>query len=1012
MIGEARPTIKKRKYSRGGCVECKRRKMKCDEAKPECHNCTRLRKTCIYSEKSNIRFSDGPVDARALKPDQIHSSFEASSQSPVPQPQSHQQQNQHQHQHQQRQHPTAQLQHSQLGRSPLFQSQPSPFSNSYQSPQQNQPHMPVHSGVYPHYNNLTYENNKVSPLPSDIDPVRYFNSPSSENSYNYGFRPNSLRNLANAANLTSSTSIDNLTHTTKPSNSNEVEVATSAIAAATPIAAPASASSTDTPPVEASNLTAPGSSTVPSFNPSNIVTSGTSSSSTNRSTFRNSISDILTPIENGVDSPGAQPSKAGENNNNIAKISNTDSNSLPSNMDVDIENFMFMKGVFDEASLWVHDLNDLVTSDLLDTSLNVNNNNSTAQKPEPTSLNSESLPAISNYNNTNNGYFSGSESGKMSDTYDKHNFQLDEFSNHIVNQVTNQNKPDSLSSMSPREGRAGGRDLIKREDFVISNSELIDETIRQNNLEGPHVEYLKILTNTDLSYHLYPFASSVESNEVVHILLKYSLNCPYLLMGLLAISATFQHNQTGKLVHDLSRQKYLSVCLTLLSKEFNSSGNARNNYKLANDIERLLLTVLVLTTNFTATSTDTSGTPGTKKAENNILNSWKTHLRGAKDLLVSYSAVKSQMKEKMMSVSPGLALAKTWFFAIESLAGLMSPLGGTVIKKKEESEGKMELETSEVKDTFGADSDDHGPGKYKIFTDTGYFLYEQNPEYHDSLVKIGFLSPTANTEMHGEFNIFIGFTIDVVYLNQEFIESLNSIRSNPKVKVNADKNLRLMSLIHKAKQVVVIPGVSHSTHAIPTTSIAHPDYTGHDKIVFPATAYAKSNNEGKGPPVYYSWFDVSQQIRVDAVYLRILVSPNFFGLPKSNHVVEELVKRLFGYMFFVKEKEENVKIEQSIVAESEHFYLPSDVFDLRCAMIQASFRLCVNFAKTDLEFEKLQLFFIGLVKLGNGSALTALEMVNRSRERRRRRQENGTEEGISDEESLPGDFGREVIAFS
>lgn len=1000
-------------------MECKRRKMKCDEAKPECHNCTRLRKTCIYSEKLNIRFQDGPVDARGLNPDQIQLKFEASSRSPVPQPQGHQKHqhqhpHQHQHQHQQRQLPATLLQHLQLGRLPLFQLQPLPLSSTYQLLQPNQPHIPVHSGAYPHYNSLTYENNKVLPLPSDIDPVRYFNSPPSENSYNYGFRPNSLRHLANAANLTSPTSIDNLTHTAKPSNSNEVEVATSAIAAAisTTNPAPALASSTEIPTAGAPNLSASGPSTLPSFNTSNIATSGTSSSSTNRSTFRNSILDILTPIENEVDSPGAQQSKTSDNNNTMTKNSNADGNSLPNNIDVDIEDFMFMKGVFDEASLWVHDLNDLVTSDLLDTSMNVNNNNSTAQNPDPTSLNSESIPALSNYNNTNNGYFSGSESGKMSDTYDKHNFQLDEFSNHIVNQITNQHKPDSLASMLPLEGRTGGRDLIKREDFVISNSELIDETIRQNNLEGPHVEYLKILTNTDLSYHLYPFASSVELNEVVHILLKYLINCPYLLMGLLAISATFQHNQTGKLVHDLSRQKYLSVCLTLLSKEFNSSGNARNNHKLANDIERLLLTVLVLTTNFTATSKDTSGTPGTKKAESNILNSWKTHLRGAKDLLVSYSAVKSQMKEKMMSVSPGLALAKTWFFAIESLAGLMLPLGGTVIKKKEEVEGKMETEKSEVKDDFGADSNEQGAGKYKIFTDTGYFLYEQNPEYHDSLVKIGFLSPTANTEMYGEFNIFIGFTIDVVYLNQEFIETLNSIRSNPKVKINADKNLRLMSLIYKAKQVDVIPGVSHSTHAIPTTSIAHPDYSGHDKIVYPATAYAKSNNEGKGAPIYYSWFDVSQQIRVDAVYLRILVLPNFFGLPKSNHVVEELVQRLFGYMFFIKEKEENVKIEQSIVAESEHFYLPSDVFDLRCAMIQALFRLCVNFAKTDLEFEKLQLFFIGLVKLGNGSALTALEMVNKLRERRRRRQENGSEEGISDEENLPGDYGREVIAFS
>lgn len=36
------------KYSRNGCSECKRRKMKCDEGKPSCWRCTRLDRKCIY----------------------------------------------------------------------------------------------------------------------------------------------------------------------------------------------------------------------------------------------------------------------------------------------------------------------------------------------------------------------------------------------------------------------------------------------------------------------------------------------------------------------------------------------------------------------------------------------------------------------------------------------------------------------------------------------------------------------------------------------------------------------------------------------------------------------------------------------------------------------------------------------------------------------------------------------------------------------------------------------------
>lgn len=44
----SRPTKPKRVYSKGGCRECKRRKIKCDEAKPHCWQCARLKKECSY----------------------------------------------------------------------------------------------------------------------------------------------------------------------------------------------------------------------------------------------------------------------------------------------------------------------------------------------------------------------------------------------------------------------------------------------------------------------------------------------------------------------------------------------------------------------------------------------------------------------------------------------------------------------------------------------------------------------------------------------------------------------------------------------------------------------------------------------------------------------------------------------------------------------------------------------------------------------------------------------------
>ncbi|CAI5756946.1 unnamed protein product [Candida verbasci] len=49
-IIKATTSAQKRGYSRNGCRECKRRKIKCDEGKPACGKCTKLNKTCSYPE--------------------------------------------------------------------------------------------------------------------------------------------------------------------------------------------------------------------------------------------------------------------------------------------------------------------------------------------------------------------------------------------------------------------------------------------------------------------------------------------------------------------------------------------------------------------------------------------------------------------------------------------------------------------------------------------------------------------------------------------------------------------------------------------------------------------------------------------------------------------------------------------------------------------------------------------------------------------------------------------------
>ncbi|CAH00380.1 Zn(II)2Cys6 transcription factor [Kluyveromyces lactis] len=59
------PAKKKRKYSKNGCLECKRKKVKCDETKPMCWQCTHLSLECVYKTKEfQFVVSGGPNKSR------------------------------------------------------------------------------------------------------------------------------------------------------------------------------------------------------------------------------------------------------------------------------------------------------------------------------------------------------------------------------------------------------------------------------------------------------------------------------------------------------------------------------------------------------------------------------------------------------------------------------------------------------------------------------------------------------------------------------------------------------------------------------------------------------------------------------------------------------------------------------------------------------------------------------------------------------------------------------------
>lgn len=495
-----------------------------------------------------------------------------------------------------------------------------------------------------------------------------------------------------------------------------------------------------------------------------------------------------------------------------------------------------------------------------------------------------------------------------------------------------------------------------------SNKELIDSTFENVDLAGPHEVYLNKLTETELGYHLFPFAHGIGANAVLKILLKYLQGCSYLLTALLSSSATFQFIQNRKPVHEQNRSKYTSICLKLLSDAF-PKPNEKPTSSMANDIEKLLLTILILTSCFTATSyfqqqLDTTSTK---------MLSWKTHLRGVKDLLLKYTELTKSSSRAY--ISDGLALAKSWYFSIEALAELNDPLGGTLHYLKEN--------ISQVIDIIETDAEHDHSELSRIWLQTGYFSRERNAEYHDALLKINLL--TALYPNLVQFNLFNGYSINVVCIIDELTKCLDLLREHNNVQVSGFRVAKVISLIDQGRDSFVVPMVNKITFEIPIESIGHPNYHKLDRISFPASCYAKETLPD-GKCICYSWFDWSEQMHIESLALKVYITKGILKLPRNHPIIKELKTRIINSMFFLKTKSGDYQdYQDDVYLELEKYYVSKTLFDERALMAQSTFRQCLRVSLNDDDLEKLTLYFKALVKLGNGSALIALDLINKSK---------------------------------
>ncbi|SGZ52945.1 CIC11C00000002325 [Sungouiella intermedia] len=146
------------------------------------------------------------------------------------------------------------------------------------------------------------------------------------------------------------------------------------------------------------------------------------------------------------------------------------------------------------------------------------------------------------------------------------------------------------------------------------------------------------------------------------IFLQVASKEPFVLSAILSQGAKMSYEKHGLKEDEEASYKYLIKCLRLFEPALLHS--REHSDLVSHKIEAVLLTILILAS-----------------ANASMLNSdWRSHLRGAKELLLKYSA---NSNDSLFDMSRVMVFCKHWFISFEILAGLSSSRGGTLRKDTE-----------------------------------------------------------------------------------------------------------------------------------------------------------------------------------------------------------------------------------------------------------------------------------------------------------------------------------------
>ncbi|ODQ82866.1 hypothetical protein BABINDRAFT_159363 [Babjeviella inositovora NRRL Y-12698] len=473
----------------------------------------------------------------------------------------------------------------------------------------------------------------------------------------------------------------------------------------------------------------------------------------------------------------------------------------------------------------------------------------------------------------------------------------------------------------------------------------------------------------------FPAFQSRELNPIRDILLTYAAKEQYMLSAILACGARVSHRRTSRHEDNEAYCSYLSMCLETLAKILAEK-------KIGKNIESMLLTILLLTSENAASKSQ----------------AWRTHLRGAKDLLLKYFTLKAKP-------SVVLIFCKAWFALLETLAGLSNPWGGTL---KLAHEFGL-LSPMDKRETAALQ-------KLQLVRKDGFNLLFGCT--NETAALLGDLIKIMHRPLRSEEQSEAGAQLKAGQ-RPETNPEVDSETNSEEPEQMYSEITRLIAGLHRQLEFLVIhkSGVVPKSHPmyrkimsdhldeingpssdpVPASRSTFPQNSTRDSLsqtpmgnnlgsnslaglplILPPTlpdiqlSPAATGVARLSEPVAYSWFDIAQQAYVNTALLTVY--HRLLGMPKRHPVVQGLAKRVLSLMVF---------LDDPVPTKS---YAPM--------MVQWSMFFTGQCCAEDSDRKRAEKFFRLLSELGAGSAGFILAKLRQTWDRDDRKQ-GGMEEETS-----------------